>query len=103
MANGDITKEFIYDKIEIVNTWTIQVRKVTKIMEEQSDGSKIEISRSFHRHSLTPFISEKKDGSWTHTPTDLSGENAKVKLIAETVWDDDTKTAYKAFRETSDR
>ena len=26
-----------------------------------------------------------------------------VKAIAETVWDDDTKTAYKAFRETSDR
>ena len=103
MANGDITKEFIYDKIEIVNTWTIQVRKVTKIMEEKADGSKIEISRSFHRHTLTPFTSEKKDGEWTHRPTDLSGEDAKVKLIAETVWDDDTKTAYKAFRETSDR
>ena len=55
MAEGDITKEFVYDKIEIVNTWTIQVRKVTKIMEEKADGSKIEISRSFHRHSLTPF------------------------------------------------
>ena len=103
MAEGDITKEFVHDKIEIVNTWTIQVRKVTKIMEEKADGSKIEISRSFHRHSLTPFTSEKKDGEWTHRPTDLSGENAKVKLIAETVWDDDTKTAYKAFRETSDR
>ena len=60
MAEGDITKEFVYDKIEIVNTWTLQIRKVTKIMEERSDGSKIEISRSFHRHSLTPFISEKK-------------------------------------------
>ena len=103
MAEGDITKETEYDKIEVVSTWAIQVRKATKIMEEKADGSKIEISRSFHRHSLTPFISEKKDGSWTHTPTDLSGENAKVKLIAETVWDDDTKTAYKAFRETSDR
>mgnify|MGYP001448063184 FL=1 len=103
MANGDITKEFVHDKIEIVNTWTIQVRKVTKIMEEKADGSKIEISRSFHRHTLTPFTSEKKDGEWTHRATDLSGEDAKVKLIAETVWDDDTKTAYKAFRETSDR
>ena len=45
MAEGDITKEFVHDKIEIVNTWTIQVRKVTKIMEEKADGSKIEISR----------------------------------------------------------
>ena len=81
MAEGDITKEFVHDKIEIVNTWTIQVRKVTKIMEEKADGSKIEISRSFHRHSLTPFTSEKKDGEWTHRPTDLSGEDAKVKVI----------------------
>ena len=103
MANGDITKEFVHDKIEIVNTWTIQVRKVTKIMEEKADGSKVEISRSFHRHTLTPFTSEKKDGEWTHRATDLSGEDAKVKLIAETVWDDDTKTAFKTFRETQDR
>ena len=104
MANGDITKEYEYDKIEIVNTWTLQVRKVTMIMEEQSDGSKKEISRTFHRHTLQPFISSKdSDGKWTHTATDLSGENAKVKAIAETVWDDDIKTAFKTFRETQDR
>ena len=31
MANGDITKVFEYDKIEIVQTWSIQVRKATKL------------------------------------------------------------------------
>ena len=41
MANGDLTKEIEYDKIEIVLTWNIQVRKATKVMEEQADGSNI--------------------------------------------------------------
>ena len=101
MANGDITKEIEYDKIEVVNTWNIQVRQATKIMEEQADGSKKELTRSFHRHVLAPFTSGKdSDGKWTHTPTDLSSEDAKVKAIAETCWDNNTKTAYKAFIES---
>ena len=100
MAQGDLTKEIEYDKIEVVSTWNIQVRKATKIMEEQADGSKKELTRSFHRHVLVPFNSQKdKDCKWTHTATDLSSENAKVKAIAETVWDNDTKTAYKTFTE----
>ena len=104
MAQGDITKEIEYDKIEVVNTWNIQVRQATKIMEEQSDGSKKELTRSFHRHVLTPFTSGKdSDGKWTHTATDLSGEDAKEKSIAESAWDDDTKTAFKTFRETQDK
>ena len=57
MANGDITKEIEYDKIEVVSTWSIQVRKATKLMEEQADGSKTELSRAFHRHVLHPFDS----------------------------------------------
>jgi len=39
MANGDITKVDEYDKIEVVQSWNIQVRKATKIMEENADGS----------------------------------------------------------------
>ena len=101
MAQGDITKEIEYDKIEVVMQWNIQVRKATKIMEELEDGSKRELSRSFHRHVLVPFYSVKgEDGKWTHTPTDLSSENAKVKAIAEVAWTDDVKTAYKTFRES---
>ena len=101
MANGDLTKEIEYDKIEVVSTWNIQVRQATKVMEEQADGSKVELSRSFHRHALQPFKSIKgEDGNWTHTATDLSGEDAKVKAIAEASWTDDVKTAFKTWAES---
>ena len=103
MAQGDITKEIEYDKIEVVNTWIVQVRKATKIMEEQSDGSKKELTRSFHRHVLVPFNSQKgSDGKWTHTATNISSEDASVQAIANAAWTDSVKTAYKAFRETQD-
>jgi len=102
MAQGDITKEIEYDKIEIVGTWNIQVRQATKIMEEQSDGSKKELSRSFHRHALQPFKSVKdQDGKWTHTPIDLSSENADVKAIANAAWTDNVKNNYKTFVENT--
>ena len=101
MAQGDITKEYENDKIEVVSRWNIQVRKATKIMEEQSDGSKKELTRSFHRHVLQPFRSVKdEDGKWTHTATDISGEDADVQAIANAAWTDDVKTAYKTFRES---
>ena len=57
MANGDITKVIEYDKIEVVSSWNIQVRKATKIMEEGSSGALTELSRAFHRHVLQPFTS----------------------------------------------
>jgi len=120
MANGDISKIFEYDKIEIVNTWSIQVRKATKIMEEGSDGSLTELSRGYHRHVLQPFISaytaaveEVKDSdgnvttaaadaSWAHTATDISDEAAQVQAIANVAWTDDVKAAYKAMRESQE-
>jgi len=103
MANGDITKETEYDKIEVVSTWNIQVRKATKIMEEQADGSKTELSRGFHRHVLQPFNSVKADDdSWTHTATDISGEAASVQAIANAAWTDDVKAAYKTMREAQE-
>ena len=101
MANGDITKEYENDKIEVVSQWNIQVRKATKVMEEQADGSKKELSRSFHRHVLQPFHSVKDgDGKWTHTATDISGEDADVQAIATAAWTDDVKTAFKTFMES---
>ena len=100
MANGDITKEIEYDKIECVNSWNIQVRKATVIMEEQADGSKKELSRGYHRHVLFPFDSSvDADGDWTHTATDISGEYASVQAIANAAWTDDVKAAYKTMRE----
>ena len=104
MANGDITKVIEYDKIEVVNAWNIQVRQATAIMEEQADGSKKELTRSFHRHVLQPFTSSvDADGDWTHTATDISGEAASVQAIANAAWTDDVKAAYKAMREAQDQ
>ena len=101
MAKGDITKEVEYDKIEVVNTWNIQVRQATRIMEEQADGSKKELSRSFHRHVLVPFNSSKdSDDKWTHTATDISKEDASVQAVANAVWTDSVKTAYKTWCES---
>ena len=101
MANGDITKEIEYDKIEVVSTWNIQVRKATKVMEEQSDGSKKELTLTFHRHVLSPFTSSKdSDGNWTHTATDISGEDASVQAIANAAWTDTVKANYKTFTES---
>ena len=100
MANGDITKVQEYDKIEVVDTWYIQVRKVIKIMEEQANGSLTELSRNFNRHAISPFFSLKADdGSWTHTATDISGEAASVQAIANAAWTDAVKAAYKTMRE----
>ena len=100
MADGDITKVEEYDKIEVVSSWSIQVRKATKLMEENADGSLTELSRNFHRHVLQPFNSVKNDDdSWTHTATDISGEAASVQAIANAAWTDDVKAAYKTMRE----
>jgi len=132
MANGDITKVEEHDKIEVVQSWSIQVRKATKIMEEGSAGALTEISRSFHRHVLQPFnsvytpaviavdaVSEQTDSdgnvtreaveavsaadaSWAHNATDLSGEAAPVQAIANAAWTTAVKNAYKAMREAQD-
>ena len=99
MANGDITKVDEYDKIEVVQSWSIQVRKATKLMEENADGSLTELSRGFHRHVLQPFNSSVDDGTWTHTATDISGEAASVQAIATAAWTDAVKAAYKTMRE----
>ena len=74
MANGDITKVIEYDKIEVVQSWNIQVRKATKIMEENADGSLTELSRGFHRHVLQPFNS-------VYTPAVVAVE--AVEAVAE--------------------
>ena len=100
MAQNDITKVDEYDKIEVVQSWSIQVRKATKIMEENADGSLTELSRRYHRHVLQPFFSSvDSDGDWTHTATDISGEAASVQAIANAAWTDDVKAAYKTMRE----
>ena len=132
MANGDLTKTIEYDRIEVQSTWSIQVRAVTVVSEEQADGSKAELSRNFHRHVLQPFnsvytpavvaveaVAEETDSdgnvtteaveavtavdaSWAHNATDISGEAASVQAIANAAWTDDVKAAYKAMREAKE-
>jgi len=93
-----ITKETVEDKIEVVGDYkTIQVRTATVIKE---DG--VELSRSFHRHTLECVSSVKNDDdSWTHTDTDVSGESSEVQGIASTVWTDAVKTAKKEANEAN--
>ena len=83
-------------KIEVVNDWNIQVAKDTVIKE---DG--VELSRSRHRHVLTPFQSNYDDENkkWVHTATDISGEATNVQAICNAIWTDAVKTNYKAFIE----
>ena len=92
-----ITKELIEDKIEVVGDYkTIQVRTATVIKE---DG--VELSRSFHRHTLDCVSSVKDGDTWTHTDTDVSKESTEVQGIASTVWTTTVKNAKKAANEAS--
>ena len=102
MAQGDLSKENKYDKIEVVNQWNVQARKAGTVMEEQADGSKKAISRSHERFLYIPFDSKvSADGkTWTHTATDMSAVDASVKAIAEAAWTDDVKTSYKTWKES---
>jgi hypothetical protein len=91
-----ITKTTEVPKIEVVNTWHIQVATDTVIKE---DGT--EIGRSRHRHVLQPFTSSgNSDDGWTHTATDISGEEASVQAIANAIWTDAVKASYKTWAET---
>ena len=89
-----ITKSIEIPKIEVVNTWSIQVATDTVIKE---DGT--EISRSRHRHVLPPFTSGKNGDDWVHVATDISGEEASVQAIANAVWTDAVKASYKDWAE----
>jgi hypothetical protein len=71
-----LSKEQVIDKIEVVENGTLQVRQVTRIME---DGK--ELSSSYHRWSFTP-------GS------DVSDQPANVQAIAAAAWTPGVITAW---------
>ena len=58
----------IIDKIEVLETNSIQVRTANVI---EKDG--VEIARTFIRHVV-------------HPSTDISGEDTKVQAVANAVW-----------------
>ena len=78
MALQEITK---VDQIEIVENNSIQIRTATII---QKDG--LEISRSFHRHSVSPG-------------DDISNEDPKVQAIANTIWTEEVILEYQASQQ----
>ena len=74
-----LTERSVEDKIEIVGDFKhVQVRTATII---ERDG--VEISRTFHRHVVTP-------------DADISGESAEVQAICNAVWTQEIKDAYAA-------
>ena len=77
------------DKIEVTQRWNVGVRNATII---KRDGE--EISRTFHRKVLHPGTLDASDNL---VDTDLSGEDADVKAIAEAAWTTQVKADYKAF------
>jgi hypothetical protein len=75
-----LTERTEIDKIEIVNSWAVQVRQATII---ERDGQFV--SRTFHRWVLTPDM-------------DISDQEQKVKDIANAAWTPEVKAAYEAFK-----
>ena len=81
-----LTETTVEDKIEVVGDYKhVQVRTATVIAR---DGT--EISRSFHRHTLS--CSTKSDDTWADT--DISDQSTEVQAICSAVWTDAVKTAY---------
>jgi hypothetical protein len=77
MALKEITK---VDLIEAVGDYTIQVRTATII--EKDD---IEISKSFHRHVLSPG-------------DNIAKEDSKVQAIANAIWTKEIIETYKELQ-----
>ena len=84
-----ITKEVKNDKIEIVTDYkNIQVRVQTTIKEDD-----VVISQSYtNRYILDPG---SLDASNNLVDTDVSGESAEIQAVANAVWTDDVKAAWK--------
>jgi hypothetical protein len=83
-----ITKETQIVKIEVVGKYkAVQIANDTIIKEDD-----VEISRTRHRHAicLGPL-----DASDNLVATDISGEDAEVQAVANAVWTDAVKTAWK--------
>ena len=80
-----ITKETEISKIEVVGPFrAVQVRTDTVIKEDDT-----EISRTFHRKVLDSDM-------------DISSEDAEVQAVANAVWTDAIKAAWKKQKESDE-
>ena len=83
-----LTKETQIGKIEVVGKYkSVQVRTDTVIMEDSE-----ELSRKYHRHSLSPGTLDDSDNL---VDTNISGEDAEVQGVCNAVWTDAVKLAWK--------
>ena len=73
-----LEKQIAIDKIEILENGSIQVRQITRIVE---DGT--ELSASYHRWTLNPG-------------DDTTNQEPKVVAIANSVWTPEVIAAYQA-------
>ena len=84
-----ITKTIVIEKIEVVGEYrAVQVATDTVIKE---DGT--ELSRSRHRHVLECGILDENNN---FVDKDISGEDSEVQTIANAVWTQEVKDAWKA-------
>jgi hypothetical protein len=65
-----LTKEVVIDKIEVLESGSIQVRQATRVLEDD-----VVLSTSYHRHVL------ERDA-------DLTNEDPKVAAVATAAWAD---------------
>ena len=75
-----LTERTEIDKIEIVNSWAVQVRQANII---ERDGEFV--SRTFHRWVLTPDM-------------DISDQEQKVQDICNAAWTPEVRQAYETFK-----
>jgi len=75
-----LTERTEIDKIEVVNSWIIQIRQATII---ERDGEFV--SRTFHRWVLTP-------------DSDISDQEQKVQDICNAAWTPEVRQAYETFK-----
>lgn len=75
-----LTKDTNIDKIEVIENGIVQVRKCTKIFENNQ-----EMSRTYHRWALAPGQS-------------LADQDARVQAVCNAVWTPEVIAAYQDSR-----
>ena len=73
-----LTKEVSIDQMNVLETGHVQVREVTRIIE---DG--VELSKSYHRHVVSPG-------------DDYSNEDSRVQAVCAAVHTQEVIAAYQA-------
>ena len=81
------SKVVVEDKIEILETGSLQVRTKTTVLEDS-----VELSSSFHRHVVEPC--SYNGSAWVDT--DTSAMSARVQGLATASWTDACVAAFKS-------